>query len=268
VAVEDPGFVRAYDLLRPLGLVLEPVRVDDLGPLPEELDRALERGARAVILTPRAQNPTGAALDPERASELRDLLAARQDVLVIEDDHADDVAGAKAFTVCDPGRTRWAIIRSVSKSLGPDLRVAVLAADAATLARVEGRQLVGPGWVSRILQHIVVALWTDPAAQEQLARAERTYMARRVGLIGELTTRGIPAHGRSGLNVMIPVPDESAVVAALLQRGWAVTGLERWRLRSEPAIRITTATLDEEEAGSFADDVAAALEAHTGTYSA
>jgi hypothetical protein len=47
-----------------------------------------------------------------------------------------------------------------------------------------------------------------------------------------------------------------------------VTGLERWRLRSEAAIRITTATLDVEEAGPLADDVAAALETHAGTYSA
>jgi len=268
VAVEDPGFVRAYDLVRPLGLDLEPFRLDDLGPRPDELDRALDRGARAVILTPRAQNPTGAALDAKRARELRDLLTAREDVLVIEDDHADGVAGAPAFTVCDPGRPNWATVRSVSKSLGPDLRVALLAGDATTLSRVEGRQLIGPGWVSRILQQIVVTFWSDPAARELLARAERTYTARRVRLLQELTERGIRAHGRSGLNVWIPVRDESAAVAALLQRGWAVTGLERWRLHSEAAIRITTATLSMEEASPLADDVAAALETHAGTYSA
>jgi DNA-binding transcriptional MocR family regulator len=268
VAVEDPGFVRAYDLVRPLGLDLEPFRLDDLGPRLDELDRTLERGARAVILTPRAQNPTGAALDAKRARELRDLLTAREGVLVIEDDHADGVAGSPAFTVCDPGRPNWATVRSVSKSLGPDLRVALLAGDATTLSRVEGRQLIGPGWVSRILQQIVVTFWSDPAARELLALAERTYTARRVRLLHELTERGIRAHGRSGLNVWIPVRDESAEVAALLQRGWAVTGLERWRLRSEAAIRITTATLDVEEAGPLADDVAAAFETHAGTYSA
>ena len=187
---------------------------------------------------------------------------------MIEDDHADGVAGSPAFTVCDPGRPNWATVRSVSKSLGPDLRVALLAGDATTLSRVEGRQLIGPGWVSRILQQIVATFWSDPAARELLARAERTYTARRVRLLQELTERGIRAHGRSGLNVWIPVRDESAAVAALLQRGWAVTGLERWRLHSEAAIRITTATLSMEEASPLADDVAAALETHAGTYSA
>jgi DNA-binding transcriptional MocR family regulator len=136
------------------------------------------------------------------------------------------------------------------------------------LARVEGRQLIGPGWVSRILQRIVVAFWSDPATLAELAQAERTYTERCNRLMRELTGRGIGAHGRSGLNVWIPAPDESAVVAALLQRGWAVTGLERWRLHSPPAIRITTATLQPAETGRLADDIAATLDARTETYSA
>jgi DNA-binding transcriptional MocR family regulator len=268
VAVEDPGFVRAYDLLRPLGLVLEPFRLDEVGPLPDELEHALERGARAVILTPRAQNPTGAALDEKRAIELRELLTARPDVLVIEDDHADGIAGTPAFTVCNPGRPRWATVRSVSKSLGPNIRLAVIAGDATTLARVEGRQLIGPGWVSQILQQIVVAFWSDPVTLVELARTEQTYTERRNRLVQELAVRGIRAHGRSGLNVWIPAPDESALVAALLHRGWAVTGLERWRLHSEPAVRITTATLQPQDAPRLADDILAALNIHTAAYSA
>jgi DNA-binding transcriptional MocR family regulator len=268
VAVEDPGFVRAYDLLRPLGLSLEPVGLDDFGPLPTDLARAMDRGARAVILTPRAQNPTGAALDEERAGELRDLLAARDDVLLIEDDHAAGVAGSPAFTVAARGRPNWATVRSVSKSLGPDLRVAILAGDGATVARVEGRQLIGTGWVSRILQQIVVAFWSDPSTRQGLRRAEGTYTERRVHLIDALADSGIVARGRSGLNVWVPVADESTTVAALLQRGWAVTGLERWRLNSEPAIRITTATLEPHEADVLAADVAAALDPRGATYSA
>jgi hypothetical protein len=76
------------------------------------------------------------------------------------------------------------------------------------------------------------------------------------------------AHGRSGLNVWIPTTDEAAAVAALLQRGRAVTGLERWRLHSQAAIRITSATLKPGEAARLAEDVAAALHVRTGTYSA
>ena len=268
VAVEDPGFVRAYDLLRPLGLHLEPFAVDDSGPLPDDLERALGAGAQAVIVTPRAQNPTGAALNADRASQLRALLGAREDVLVVEDDHAAGVAGAPAFSVATPERERWATVRSVSKSLGPDLRLAVLAGDPTTVSRVEGRQLLGTGWVSRILQQTVAALWSDPAVAERLTQAEETYAARRAALIEALGRRGIAARGRSGLNVYVPVVEEARVVATLLRRGWAVTPCERWRIASPPAIRVTTATLGAEEAERFASDMAHALRPRTGTYSA
>jgi DNA-binding transcriptional MocR family regulator len=268
VAVEDPGFVRAYDLLRPLGLRLEAIGVDAVGPLPDELERALAAGARGAILTPRAQNPTGAALDERRARDLRDLLAARPDVVVIEDDHAAGVAGAPARTVSTRERPNWATIRSVSKSLGPNLRLAVLAGDPTTVARVEGRQLLGTGWVSRILQRTVAAFWADPATGRHLRRAEQTYAERRALLVDALAGYGVAATGHSGLNVYVPVLEEAQVVAALLQSGWAVTACERWRLRSGPAIRITTSTLRPGEAAELAADIAAALNERTGTYSA
>jgi DNA-binding transcriptional MocR family regulator len=268
VAVEDPGFVRAFDLLRPLGLHLEPFAIDDSGPVPDDVERALGAGAQAVIVTPRAQNPTGAALSEARAAELRELLGARDDVLVVEDDHAAGVAGAPAFSLATAERERWATVRSVSKSLGPDLRLAVLAGDATTVARVEGRQLVGTGWVSRILQQTVAALWSDPAVHELLARAEEAYAARRAVLIEALGRRGIAARGGSGLNVYVPVAEEARVLATLLRRGWAVTPCERWRIASPPAIRVTTATLGVDEAERFAADLAEALRARTATYSA
>jgi DNA-binding transcriptional MocR family regulator len=268
VAVEDPGFVRAYDLLRPLGLYLEPVEVDDFGPRPDQLERALARGVRAVILTPRAQNPTGAALDKQRARELRALLDRREDVLVIEDDHAAGVAGAPALSVCAGERPNWAAVRSVSKSLGPDLRLGVLTGDTVTIARVEGRQLLGTGWVSHILQQIVVAFWSDLATQRALAAAEEIYGERRQLLLTALAEYGIEARGRSGLNLLMPVPEEAALVAALLQRGWAVTPMERWRLTGPPAVRITTATLKPAEAPKLAADIADVLGRRSETYSA
>ncbi len=63
VAVENPGYAALFDLLRARGLALEPVAVDERGMRPEELQGALARGASAAMITPRGQNPTGAALD-------------------------------------------------------------------------------------------------------------------------------------------------------------------------------------------------------------
>jgi len=255
VAVEDPCFTGILDLLNALSLVAVPVPVDDEGLLPAELRRAM-RSAQALIVTPRAQNPTGAALSSRRARELRSVLASRTDLLVIEDDHAGAVAGVPYVSLIDfRTRTRWAVVRSVSKSLGPDLRVALLASDAHTHARVEGRQSLGVRWVSHILQRLVVALWNHRAP----ARAGRVYGERRRALLRELASRGIRAHGASGLNVWIPVPEENAIVQSLLHAGWAVKAGERYRISSPPAIRVTTAALPPRKAGRIAEELARVL---------
>ncbi len=251
VAVEDPSFTGVLDLLNALSLVAVPVPLDDHGPLPEELKKAI-RSCDAVVITPRAQNPTGAALTPKRARELRAVLAARPNVVVIEDDHAGPAAGADYVTVIDKARAKWAVVRSVSKWLGPDLRVAVMACDARTHARVQGRQTLGVRWVSHILQRIVVSVWRDRVT----LRAGRVYAERREALLRALAGHGIAARGASGLNVWIPVPEESATVQALVQLGWAVKAGERYRIASPPAIRVTIATLERKEAARFAEDLA------------
>jgi DNA-binding transcriptional MocR family regulator len=211
-----------------------------------------------VLFTPRAQAPTGAAWDAGRAGELAALLAARPGVGIIEDDHAGPVSGAAAHTVAGRAQ-RWAAIRSVSKSLGPDLRLAVLAGDAVTVSRVEGRQALGTGWVSGLLQETVAELWADRATGRLLARAAAEYTRRRHGLIDALAGHGVPATGRSGLAVWVPVADEAAVTGGLLERGWAVAPGERFRIASPPGIRIGTGTLTREEASRLAADIAEGL---------
>jgi len=267
VAVEDTGYTGVLDLLHALGLVAEPVALDDAGPLPDDLARALRIGVEACIMTPRAQNPSGAAIDARRARELRAVLAERPDVLLVEDDHAGPVAGVAAVTLCQR-RRRWAVVRSVSKSLGPDLRLAILLGDATTVARVEGRQLLGPGWVSHLLQGIVAGLWADRTTEARLRHAAHVYGARRHAFLAALAERGIAARGRSGLNVWVPVPEETSMVSALAEAGWAVRAGERYRLKSPPAIRVTVATLEPGEADALAAAIARGLRAERRTASA
>jgi DNA-binding transcriptional MocR family regulator len=251
VIVEDPGYFAVFDLLRAMSLEPVPVAIDASGPLPNALEAGLRAGAKAMVVTPRAQNPTGGALDVPRAAALGRILRRNPDVLVIEDDHQGPIAGAPGFTLSQ-GRKRWAVVRSMAKSLGPDLRLAFVAGDAETIARVEGRLALGPGWVSHLLQDLVAQLLCATSVRELLSRAEATYAARRHALLAALGELGISASGRSGFNVWIAVPDEAAVVSRLLQGGWAVAPGARYRLNSAPAIRVTTAGLPEREAPGFA----------------
>jgi DNA-binding transcriptional MocR family regulator len=260
VIVEDPGYFAVFDLLRAMNLEPVPVAIDANGPRPDVLARALQSGAEALVLTPRAHNPTGAALDAIRVAALRRVLQRAPELLVVEDDHQGPIAGVRGHTLSQ-GRKRWAVVRSVAKSLGPDLRLAFIAGDPETVARVEGRLALGPGWVSHLLQSLVVELLSAPSTRKLLARARATYARRRLALLVALanSSKRIRATGHSGFNVWIEVPDETGVVGRLLQAGWAVAPGARYRLNTPPAIRVTTATLPESLAPAFAAALADAL---------
>lgn len=259
VAVEDPGFTGVFDLLAALGLAPIGVALDDEGALPDRLDAALRGGCSAFICTPRAQNPSGAAFSEARARALCKILLKHRDVLVIEDDHAGSASGATAHSILDERLARWASIHSVSKTLGPDLRLAVMATDPGTLARVEGRQLLGMRWVSHILQRITATLWKDKTVEKTVRDAGRIYTTRRRALVEALAQQGIASHGVSGLNVWVPVREEAGAMQALLEAGYAVAAGERFRLGSGPGVRITTARLLPEEAEAVAAALALAL---------
>ncbi|MEU0272929.1 aminotransferase class I/II-fold pyridoxal phosphate-dependent enzyme [Streptomyces sp. NPDC006307] len=260
VAVEDPGFHHLLDLVPALGLRIVPVEVDDAGILPEALRAALRAGVRALVCSPRGQSPRGGYFTRERRDALVEVLAGFPEVLVIEDDHNAEVSGAPSYAaLAAAGLPRWAQVRTVSKHLGIDLRWAGLACDATTLARHDGRMLLTSGWVSHILQETVARLLADEEVAGLVGRAEEAYTERREALLGELARRGIAAHGASGLNVWVPVRDESAVVNGLRSYGWWVAAGARFRIAAPTAVRITTATLEPAAAARLASDFAGVL---------
>ncbi|MFF1787278.1 aminotransferase class I/II-fold pyridoxal phosphate-dependent enzyme [Kitasatospora sp. NPDC058243] len=257
VAVEDPGWGSLLDLLPALGLRPAPVRLDDEGPLPDSLAVALAEGARAVVVTSRAQNPTGAAVTARRAEELRAVLAEHPGVLLIEDDHGHGMVDQPYHSLVGAGARHWAVVRSAAKAYGPDLRLSVAVGDEDTIGRVTGRLRLGAGWVSHLLQRAVAELWRTDAVP--VARVAGVYRARRDALLGELAARGIEAHGESGLNVWVPVPDETSVLVALVQRGWVAAPGARYRIQSPPGLRLTVAQLEPADAQRLAEDLAAVL---------
>lgn len=256
VALEDPGWSGLLDLVPALGMRTLPVGVDDHGPDPAALRAALDRGARAVVITSRAQNPTGAALSADRAQRLRDVLAAAGNTLLVEDDHGRGTVDLPLHSLAGVTE-RWALVSSVAKAYGPDLRLAALTGDMVTTERVAGRQRLGPGWVSTLLQRAVLFLHESGAVDTAAVAA--SYAERRDGLRTRLAERGVPAHGRSGMNLWVPVSDETAVVARLLRAGWAVAPGSWFRIASGAAVRITVSPLRLGDLDPLADAVASAV---------
>lgn len=265
VVVEDPSWPRIADLLHALALRPEPVRLDERGLVPDELERALRRGAKATIATPRGQNPTGAAVDAARGRELTEVLGRHAGVLVVEDDYVAAVAGVPYISLHEAS-PRWVVIRSLSKVMGPDLRIALMAGDTLTISRVEGRQVVGPGWVSHLLQQTAAQLWASGRTRKLLARATRTYARRRAALVEALAAYGVSAHGDTGLGVWVPLAEEAVVVQSLLERGWAVSAGERYRFNAAPGIRITTSDLEPKEAKELAAAIDEIVHPRAATY--
>jgi DNA-binding transcriptional MocR family regulator len=264
VAVEDPGFNEHHASVRAHAMVPAPVAIDDEGMLPEALAAALRAGARGVILTPRLQSPTGAALTRGRAAALREVLAEHPGVMVLLDDFASLLSDVPYHDCLGKHRERWLVVRSFNKAIAPDLRVAVAAADADTSDRLAREQWLADGWVSIYLQRVAAAALASRSVSALLRRARQVYALRRSSLIEALARRGIAAHGTTGLNVWVPVPDEAATVRGLLGRGWCVRAGARYRMRSAPAIRITVAELSPDRAEQLADALRSVLSAPAG----
>jgi DNA-binding transcriptional MocR family regulator len=256
VLVEDPAYPPIRDILMALGLVEVPVGVDERGPRPEALAAALAKDVQALLLVPRAQNPIGAALDSERAAELQQLLGRHPELLVMEDDHASAVAGSPYRSAIGSSSPRWAVIRSVSKILHPDLRLALVAGDEETIGRVEGRQALGPRWVSHLLQAVAASMLLDPGFAGTCSRASEAYARRRRTLIEALAQHELPAHGRTGLNVWVPVREEAPVIRALQDAGWLALSGERFRIATSPGVRITVTASAAAEADELARTIA------------
>lgn len=260
IAVEDPGHMPVHQMVAALGLVAVPMRIDEFGVVPNELANALELGVSAVVVTPRAHNPTGCCWSAERSDELQDVLDAYPDVLVIEDDHAGPVAGVGLHALSHD-RRRWCLVRSVAKSLGPDHRIALVIGDKDTLDRVEGRMQMGASWVSHFLQRIVADLLDDPDVAIQIDVAADTYRRRRCRLLEGLAGRGVPAWAASGFQVWIPVDDELSVEQAVAEKGYAIRCGSTYRIASPGAVRVTVAALSDEQIDELASVIPAAIAA-------
>jgi DNA-binding transcriptional MocR family regulator len=260
VAIEDPGWASLIDVVDRLGFVVVPMEIDEEGPTAEGTWRALAAGAQAVVVTARAHNPTGASVSADRAAELHGVFARYPGRLVIEDDHACGLVETPLDTVVGP-TGRYAAVRSIAKGYGPDLRLAAIAGDAATIARLDASTLSGAGWVSFLIQQLALALWQSEETEALLATASQTYRARRQALCRELSKWGIDVSARTGLNVWVPVDDEATAVSTLLAQGWLVAPGGMFRIASPSAVRVTTAALPIERAAECAEALAAAVEA-------
>lgn len=251
VVVEDPSFPPIFDLCDQLGLERVPVPLDRQGLRPDALAAALRTGAEVIVLQPRAHNPTGVSMTSTRARELaavvRKHLAATPGagLTVVEDDHSGEIASSADVSLGSHLPDRVVHVRSYSKSHGPDLRIAAVGGPAAVLDRVVARRMLGPGWTSRLLQHVLADLLDDGDALAAVAQGRRTYYARQRALTTALAAHGVEVRPGDGINLWVPVADEATALVRLAAAGIRVAPGAPFRATTGPG-----AAPDVEEGGS------------------
>ncbi|MQY03910.1 MocR-like pyridoxine biosynthesis transcription factor PdxR [Actinomadura macrotermitis] len=241
LAVEDPTSVRQLPMLRATGVRLARVPVDGEGLDVAALARS---GARAVLVTPAHQYPTGVVLSPARRAALV-AWARETGGIVLEDDYDAEFRYDRDPVGClqgiDPDRV--VLLGSVSKSLSPALRLgwAVAPARLAGLLR-EHRARTDLG-APVLEQHALAHLIADGGYDRHLRTMRRRYRARRDALAAGLAAHAPAAkvHGVSaGMHLYVELPagcDEDDTVAAAARAGVAVAAAgPMWAGRAAPAL--------------------------------
>ncbi len=264
VVVENPGFPPIFDLLEHYGIEKLPVGLDEHGMRPDLLADALKRSPAAIVLQPRTQNPAGVSMNAARAKELARVIRSshRADqVLVIEDDHSGEISTSGDVSLGTYLPDRVLHIRSYSKSHGPDLRIAAVGGPVELVDRIVARRILGPGWTSRMLQHILHDLLTDATTIAEVSDARRVYRARQRALTTALARNDFDIRMPDGINLWMPVDDERNAVVQLAAAGIRVAaGTAFLASAGEQYIRVT-AGLVRDDFGSVAEHLAAAARA-------
>ena len=244
VAVEQPCFPPLLDLLEMAGVTPLPVAYDSEGPVVADVVAAADAGAKALFFQSWGQNPSGQSLSPARAESLAVAVAGR-DLVVVEDDSAGGTPTHPPVSLGTHVPAQTVLVRSFSKTHGPDLRLAAIGGPRAVVDPIVERRYLGQGWSSRLLQSILVDLLTAPSSQAVVSRAQQTYAARTTAMAEALAAGGVVVPGRDGINVWVPVADQSAALLHLAAAGVrAASGDPFWITPPpEPHIRITTASI-------------------------
>jgi GntR family transcriptional regulator/MocR family aminotransferase len=234
VAFEDPGYsLTARTATAAAGAEAIPVPVDQDG---VDVAALAATGARAVVLTPAHQWPTGVVLAPGRRHELISW-AASQDAIIVEDDYDAefryDREPVGALQGLAPDRV--VSIGTVSKSLAPAVRLGWILpppALAEAIAEDKGRSDRGSPMLDQLA---IAALLESGRYDRHLRRMRAVYANRRGSLVDALAQHapGVELTGlAAGFHAVAHLPaaaDEQAVIAAARSRSVGLYGMSAFR---------------------------------------
>jgi DNA-binding transcriptional MocR family regulator len=244
VAIEEPTAMRLLDILEHQGARILPVKCDENGPMPSSLRDAMQYKPVVFLFQPRLHSVTGRTVTEGRLRELADVLRGC-DTLIIEDDGIADIAATPRHSLGNEFPDRVIHILSFSKTLGPDLRLAVLSSTRPIVEQIQSYRSFSAAWTSRILQAAGAWLLRQPETSECVASARSIYKTRRDMLAGALRERGLAIGNGDGLSLWVPVTSEPFAMVTLAARNIAVNSGSKFCVNHSNHIRVATSMLDE-----------------------
>jgi GntR family transcriptional regulator/MocR family aminotransferase len=193
VAVEDPGYPTAWNMLRARGIAPLPIPVDDDGLCTEKLPEG-PGAPRAVYVTPAHQFPLGARLSLARRRQLL-AWARRHDALVIEDDYDGefryDVPPLPPLASLTGALSHVAYVGTFSKMLTPELRIGFVAGSSELTRRLRHLKQLLDYQSPTLLQRALAQMIKEGHLDRHVARMRRIYARRRAVLCEELVDSGV-----------------------------------------------------------------------------
>ena len=233
VAIEQPTYPRAMQVLRAFGAELLAVPWDADGPRAEVFGRVLARHApKLFYCQPTGHNPTGLTMSAARA---RDLLAAASEfqVPIVEDGFDGNLYYGRRPATPLKALDRDGLVIYVgtfSKVLFPGLRLGWVVAPPPVIERLEAAKQLTDLHTSALIQAAVHRFCERRLFERHVSRATTEYARRRSALLTALARRmppGVtwtePAGGFSLLLTLPPGHDARAVLDEAVSRGVAFT---------------------------------------------
>lgn len=176
VAVEDPGYLPAVQLLRSMRTEVSGVPLDADGLLVPEIPA----GTGLVYVTPSHQFPTGMSMSPERRRQLLDW-ADQTGAVVVEDDYDSEFryAGRPLDTLQSmDDSARVLYVGSFSKTMLPSLRLGFVVAPPSLLPAMRKAKLVADWQTAGPMQDALAAFIESGRYAQHLRRMRRIYQGR------------------------------------------------------------------------------------------
>lgn len=228
VMCEELTFYGLKSAAHTLGLTLAAVGMDAQGLLPARLEEVARRtGAKVLYCMPTLHNPTTGIVSQERRRDIARICAAN-DVTIIEDDVYGFLVRPRVAPLASfaPGRSIY--LTSLSKCIGPGLRIGYLRAPKELVARIGVALRASILMATPFMAEVACRLIRDGAA-EHIAGMQRGDVMQRQAAAASLLPAGLRRAHPSSFHIWLHMANgwiARAFAREAERRGVGVTPVE------------------------------------------